>query len=701
MVRENIIQLPEDVVNKIAAGEVIVRPMNAVKELIENSLDAGATEITVSVKNGGLDLIQIQDNGHGIELGDLPIACQRFTTSKLKTIEDLKQMHTFGFRGEALASISCVANVTIVTKTADDKCAYRAKFYEGKMIDKPVPSAGLSGTTITVENLFFNCTSRRSSFRYPKEEAQKIADILVKYAIQYPSVSFAFRRLDGGRNTNDFRSPGKGDQHETIRSLLGTKTSSGFLNFEFTDNRLKFSSNGCMAAPVAAFSSTSLKANQDKHKNFFFFINGRNVEFPRLKQTLEMVLASNDLHSSFTIVSLQIDPARVDVNVHPTKSIVHFLEEEAIMERIEQEFLKLLSGVRTCGAVDIDSSTSLPLPLASQQIEFTQKKKMVPVTVSENLPDKIRQGRNMFQEQLSAKISTNGNGSPLQRPDKIVRLDASERKIDEFFNTSNLNDSIMSNVELVSINSPVMDRCNTTQVDSKMQEIFRNHCFVGFYDLEYALFQCETRCYIFRIVDVLRELFYQLIIFSFGNIGSYKLMSNFDESIVNESPGIPLAELLTLYLSTIAGERMEKEKYINESIMLLLENREMLWDYFGIQIEDHPEWGPLIVSMPCLIEKYVPMAESLPGFIYALSQVDFSEEKSCFKGVAKSISELLLPNLLFAEHLLDAEKSQLKNALTHYVFPCLKKKFLPPKKLNESMDIVMSMEDAFKKFKRC
>ncbi|XP_070311490.1 DNA mismatch repair protein Mlh1 isoform X1 [Odocoileus virginianus] len=327
-------RLDETVVNRIAAGEVIQRPANAIKEMIENCLDAKSTSIQVVVKEGGLKLIQIQDNGTGIRKEDLEIVCERFTTSKLQSFEDLAHISTYGFRGEALASISHVAHVTITTKTADGKCAYRAHYSDGKLKAPPKPCAGNQGTQITVEDLFYNVSTRRKALKNPSEEYGKILEVVGRYAIHNSGIGFSVKKQ--GETVADVRTLPNATTVDNIRSIFGNAVSRELIEVECEDKTLAFKMNGYIS-----------NANYSVKKCIFLlFINHRLVESASLRKAIETVYAAYLPKSThpFLYLSLEISPQNVDVNVHPTKHEVHFLHEDSILERVQQHIEGRLLG---------------------------------------------------------------------------------------------------------------------------------------------------------------------------------------------------------------------------------------------------------------------------------------------------------------------------------------------------------------------
>jgi DNA mismatch repair protein MLH1 len=290
-------KLPQHVVNRIAAGEIIVRPASALKELVENSLDAKSTQITVTVKHGGIKFLQIQDNGHGIRYDDMAIVCERFTTSKLTSYEDLKSISTFGFRGEALASISHVAHLTITSMTADSKFAYTASYVDGKMTQsKPKMCAGVKGTIIQYEDLFYNIPTRRRALSNPNDEYVKILEVLQKYAIHNPYTAFTCKKY--GTPVSDLCTPGGVNSRivDVIGVIYGHAFAKELIPVQVSNSSVlpdvDTTATGCVDAPRPSsgyrveFSCRGLITNANysvKKPGFVLFINNRLVDCSSLK----------------------------------------------------------------------------------------------------------------------------------------------------------------------------------------------------------------------------------------------------------------------------------------------------------------------------------------------------------------------------------------------------------------------------------
>ena len=352
--------------NRIAAGEVIHRPASALKELLENSIDAGASKISIQLREGGLHTLQIQDNGHGIRKEDFPILCERFTTSKLSAYEDLQSIATFGFRGEALASMTHVARVAITSMTRGATCAWRAHFQDGKMCAPPgsgsaaasaaadsaavVPKAcaGIQGTLIQMEDLFWNVPIRRNALKNASgEEYARCIDMLCKYAVHY-SGQAAISCKKVGANKLDLNTPLNASTTDNIRAIYGAAIAKELLPLELKLES-KESCAGRGLADCASFSITGHISNANcsqKKLSLLLFINHRLVDSTLVRRVVESVYARylpKQTHP-WCYLSLSMDPRILDVNVHPTKKEVAFLGEEAVGALIEEALEKTLKG---------------------------------------------------------------------------------------------------------------------------------------------------------------------------------------------------------------------------------------------------------------------------------------------------------------------------------------------------------------------
>ena len=316
----NIVLLDELTINKIAAGEVIERPASVVKEMVENSIDAGATNITVEIKNGGISYIKVTDNGKGIAKDDLEIAFERHATSKIRSADDLDTVTSMGFRGEALASIAAIANVELVSKTEEQEIGYRVVVEGGDILEKE--EAGCrTGTTITVKNLFFNTPVRYKFLKKDYTESGYIEDAITRIALVNPNI--AIKLINTGKTV--IQTNGNGDMKSAIYSIYGKDIANGILDVEYTYEDIKI--NGVIGKPEIARSNRS---------NQLFFVNKRYIKDKILTAATEQgykgLIPIGKF--GFVVLNLTINPAKVDVNVHPAKLEVRFEEENKVFQAI-------------------------------------------------------------------------------------------------------------------------------------------------------------------------------------------------------------------------------------------------------------------------------------------------------------------------------------------------------------------------------
>ena len=317
--------LSEDTIDKIAAGEVVERPMSVVKELVENAMDAGSTAITVDIKNGGIDFIRVTDNGQGIESGQVRIAFARHATSKIRSVEDLSNISSMGFRGEALSSIAAVSQVELITKTKDAITGVRYAI-EGA-IEKDFEEVGApDGTTFLVKNLFYNTPVRRKFLKQPQTEGNYVAELLERLALARPDISFKF--VQNGQVK--FHTPGNGDLKEVIYRIYGREVANHLVPIEVKEERLSI--KGFLGKP---------EINRSNRNFEHYFINSRYVKSKVLAKAIEDGYKQYVMQHKFPFVVLHFDiqGEDVDVNVHPTKMEVRFSDEQYVYKTVVQNII--------------------------------------------------------------------------------------------------------------------------------------------------------------------------------------------------------------------------------------------------------------------------------------------------------------------------------------------------------------------------
>ena len=332
MTYSRIAELPEEVAGKIAAGEVIERPLSVVKELLENSLDAGATSITIEINKGGKEYIRVTDNGCGISKDQLDLAFTRHATSKLRTAEDLDSINTLGFRGEALASIASVSRTELISRPADQKLGARI-CVESSAVTLEEDAACEEGTTIIVKDLFYSIPARLKFLKPDNTESALITDYVSKMAIAWPQVRI--RLISNGSTL--YTTPGKNSLKQAIMTVYSPKMCAGLLELAAVD--------GDMTVKGYISSPTYYEKNRRRQ---VFFVNGRLIKSRLLENAVADAYSDKLFEGMYpaVFVFLTVDPSQLDVNIHPHKTEVRFYQEKAVSDFLIKSIRRTLLDPR-------------------------------------------------------------------------------------------------------------------------------------------------------------------------------------------------------------------------------------------------------------------------------------------------------------------------------------------------------------------
>ncbi len=474
----NIVLLDELTINKIAAGEVIERPASVIKEMVENSIDAGATNITVEIKNGGISYIKVTDNGKGIAQDDLEIAFERHATSKIRSAEDLNTVTSMGFRGEALASIAAISKVELVSKTKEQDTGYKVVVEAGDVLEKEETGCQ-NGTSITVRNLFFNTPVRYKFLKKDYTESGYIEDVITRIALVNPNISI--KLINTGKTV--IQTNGSGNLKDVVYSIYGKDVANGIneTTYKYEDITI----TGVVGKPQIARSN---RANQ------LFFVNKRYIKDKTLSAATEQ--AYKGLipigKFGFVILNIEMNPAKVDVNVHPAKLEVRFQEESKVfqaiyhtikdtllkselvantekpsnqIERTAESFEERLKNIRE-NAKQNEGLFSFRKQREKQIEQYTNEESKIKTNVAEAKPE-------IKQENMSVEPKTEKIGNPLDTSDILLQLKQMKEKMEEEIkNTSTLKeekeDYKLENSEN-DINGKI-DNNEDTNVDAKLNE---------------------------------------------------------------------------------------------------------------------------------------------------------------------------------------------------------------------------------------
>ena len=582
--------LDKATINKIAAGEVIERPGSVVKELVENSIDAGADFITIEIKEGGISFIKVSDNGKGIAKDYVKTAFLSHATSKLSEIEDLEFIMSMGFRGEALASIAAVARVEMVTKTADDTLGTKIEINGGEFVSETNVSCS-EGTVITVKNLFYNVPARKKFLRKPSAEAAYISDMINKLALGHKDISFKY--INNG--TEILYTSGNNDLRTVFYSIYGKNAAMKTIPMEYTSGNLKIS--GLLGKPDLVRSNRSYES---------IYVNGRYVKNSLISSAVEEAYKTRIIIGKFPVfvLDLRLPPALVDVNVHPAKTEIRFSDEKQIYEFVFNAVNKTLKSLILIKQDDFEGKTTKDVRelMDNEPVYSVKEPENEPAAIDmkqafENDSDifepeaweKTSDAETSAEKGAAENVSYNNEHAPVEIPETgEINWNKGAFK----FKEPSASYTAYKTVEKISLDDTFYEKNEPGN-----KAFFKNYRIVGQIFSTYWIIEQDRSMY---IID--QHAAHERILFE-QFMNKYK-----DGSVISQR----LLEPMKLNLT-------EKEKYVLE------ENEKMLSD-FGFDIEEDSTGGYALSSVPMIFQN--PAGEDF--FMDILSALEKNNVKSVY-----------------------------------------------------------------------
>lgn len=387
----NIQVLDQITIDKIAAGEVIERPASIIKELVENAIDAGASAVTVEIKEGGISFIRITDNGCGIPKEEVPLAFLRHSTSKIRSVDDLTTVASLGFRGEALSSIAAIAQVELITKTKDEVTGTRYRIEGGA--EKAIEDTGApDGTTFLVHQIFYNTPARRKFLKTPMTEASHVSELMTRLALSHPEVSIQF--INNGQEK--LHTSGNGKLKDIVYHVFGRDIANNLLE---TNERIDgIQVQGFIGKPIIS------RGNRN-YENYF--INGRYVKSNIIAKAIEDAYKDFTMQHkyTFTVLHFTMDGTDLDVNVHPTKMELRFSNQQGVYNFVYNALKQTLSEPELIPRVELPETKEVPVK-AEKIVEQKQEQPMTPVR-EERKPPVIEEEKNLdyFMKKMRERVT--------------------------------------------------------------------------------------------------------------------------------------------------------------------------------------------------------------------------------------------------------------------------------------------------------